>query len=75
MQNFFFKFLSPEWGVCKNLSQVKGFWMKKLVAQGGYDGNPAKLMSVPDKNFDSQPSSVFKLFLLPSSSCYGLDIT
>ena len=29
----------------------------------------------PGKRFDSQPSSIFKLILLPRPCCYGLDVT
>ena len=33
------------------------------------------ILSLPGKNFDSQPSSVFKLILLPKRFCYELDVT
>ena len=31
-----------------------------------------KVLSVPGKKFDSQPSTVFKMILLPTPCCYGL---
>ena len=34
-----------------------------------------RVMSAPGKISNSQPSSVFKLILLPTTSCYGLDLT
>ena len=34
-----------------------------------------RVMSVPGKKFDSQPSFVFKLILLHTPCCYGLEIT
>ena len=33
-----------------------------------------RILSVPGKKFDSQPPSVFKLILLPTPYCYGLNI-
>ena len=33
-----------------------------------------KALPVPVKKFDSQPSSVYKLILLPTSCCDGLDV-
>ena len=34
-----------------------------------------RVLSEPGKNFDSQPSSAFRLILVPTHSCYGLDVT
>ena len=33
-----------------------------------------RVLSEPGKRFDSQPSSAFKLILLPPHCCYGLDV-
>ena len=34
-----------------------------------------RVLSTPGKKFDSQPSSVLKLALLPTPCCYVLDVT
>ena len=46
-----------------NSSQI---WIKNLVR---------KVLSVPSKKCNSQLSSVFKLILLPTHCCYGLEVT
>ena len=39
-----------------------------------FPGLSFRVLSVPGQKFDSQPSSIFKLILLHTPYCYGLDV-